>query len=40
VVFTTATTTTGATYRIDKLDAQPAWASVLTGFQSTAKSCS
>jgi hypothetical protein len=39
VVFTTATTTTGATYRIDKLDAQPAWASVLTGFQATAKSC-
>jgi len=40
VSFTTGTTTSGASYRIDVLDAQPAWASVLTGFQATAKSCS
>jgi hypothetical protein len=40
VVFTTGTTTSGAQYRIDTLNAQPAWASVLTGFQTTTKSCS
>lgn len=40
VAFTTGTTSSGATYRIDTLNAQPAWASVLTGFQATAKSCS
>lgn len=40
VAFTTGTTTSGATYRIDTLNAQPAWTSVLTGFQTTTKSCS
>jgi hypothetical protein len=40
VAFTTGTTGSGAVYRIDTLNAQPAWASVLTGFQTTAKSCS
>ena len=40
VAFTTGQTTSGQTYRIDTLNAQPAWASVLTGFQATAKSCS
>ncbi|MEO8752991.1 MAG: hypothetical protein ABI624_09960 [Casimicrobiaceae bacterium] len=38
--YTTGTTTSGASYRVDKLNAQPAWNSVLTGFQTTAKSCS
>ena len=37
--FTTAPTG-GGTYRIDTLIAQPAWASVKTGFATTAKSCS
>ena len=39
VNFTTATTTGGATYRVDQLSAQPAWANVATGFQATAKAC-
>ncbi|MFO1323992.1 MAG: hypothetical protein U1F15_07985 [Burkholderiales bacterium] len=39
-VFTTGQTTTNLTYRIDTLNPQPAWASVLTGFQTTTKSCS
>ncbi len=40
LAFTSGTTSSGATYRIDTLNAQPAWASVLTGFQATTKSCS
>jgi len=37
--FTPATTTGGATYRVDQLSAQPAWANVVTGFMATAKTC-
>ena len=37
--FTPATTTGGATYRVDQLSAQPAWANVATGFKATAKTC-
>ncbi len=36
----TTAPTGGGTYRIDTLIAQPAWASVKTGFATTAKSCS
>jgi len=39
-VFTTGTTTSGQSYRVDTLNPQPAWNSVLTGFQATAKVCS
>ncbi len=38
--FTTGTTTSGATYRVDVLSAQPAWASVSAGFAYTTKTCS
>jgi hypothetical protein len=37
--FALATTTGGATYRVDQLSAQPAWANVATGFKATAKTC-
>ncbi len=39
VSFTTATTTGGATYRVDQLSAQPGWANVATGFLATTKAC-
>jgi hypothetical protein len=38
--YTTAQTTAGASYRVDTLNQQPAWASVPTGFAATAKDCS
>ncbi len=38
--YTTATTTTGASYRVDVLSAQPAWTSVQQGFAYTTKTCS
>lgn len=37
--FTTGTTTGTQSYRVDTLNAQPAWASVLTGYQATTKTC-
>jgi hypothetical protein len=39
-VYTNGTTGGGQTYRIDTLNAQPAWTSVQTGFAATTKSCS
>jgi hypothetical protein len=40
LAYTQGTTGGGQTYRIDKLNAQPAWTSVQTGFAATAKVCS
>lgn len=40
VSYTPATTTTGASYRVDVLNAQPAWTSVKQGFEYTTKTCS
>jgi hypothetical protein len=39
-VHTNGTTGGGQTYRIDTLNAQPAWASVQTGFAATTRTCS